>query len=138
PGRRRTASRLQIRSRPYSFSARFGDGRPVPGGFGPFAGSLASLGAVRLPHRHAASGHHEGPAVRFPDLFRVYFRQPPQLSQPARVVGIDLGGGLGLVVEDNRFLFIQTQFHLPPPFCRSNSSLKLTYWPVSSSTTVAS
>ena len=40
--------------------------------------------------------------------------------------------------EDNGFLFIEGELHRLPPFCLSNSSLKLTYCPSSSSTTVAS
>lgn len=54
------------------------------------------------------------------------------------VMGINFGGVLGLVVEENGFLFIKGELHFAPPFCRSNSSLKLAYRPSSSRTTVAS
>ena len=74
--------------------------RPVPGSLGSFTGSLTTLGAVRFPDRHAAFGNEKGLAVLFHDLIWVLLGQPPQLFQQARVVGIDLGGGLGLVVED--------------------------------------
>ena len=41
-------------------------------GLGPFAGGLAALGAVRLPHRYAAFGHRKGLTVLFHDLVRAF------------------------------------------------------------------
>ena len=38
--------------------------------------------------------------VLFHDLIRVFFRQPPQLLQQSGIMGVNLCGGLGLVVED--------------------------------------
>ncbi|EDM98299.1 hypothetical protein BACCAP_03960 [Pseudoflavonifractor capillosus ATCC 29799] len=46
-------------------------------------------------------------AVLFHDLVRVFLRQPSQFLQQPGIMGIDFGGSLGLVVEDNGFLFVE-------------------------------
>ena len=73
----------------------------------PFTGNFAALGAVRSPEPIRAFGDYKGLPVLSHDLVRVFFRQPPQLLQQSGIMGVNLCGGLGLVVEDNGFLFIE-------------------------------
>ena len=90
---------------------------PLLGDGGLYPAALArSLAALRRSSLYGSRtdtqrfGHREGLPVFFYDLIRVLFRQPPQLLQQAGVMGIDLGVGLGLVVEDDGFLFIRESF----------------------------
>ena len=72
------------------------------------------------------------------DLIGVFLRQPGKFFQQLRVMGVDIGGVLRLVVEQDGFLLVKGELHRLPPFWRSNSSRKFTRCPSSSITTTVS